>query len=71
MKQTKTNESPYINRLTVDIKGLAQMLSCGESTARKIGKESGALIKLGTRSLYHVPTIMEYIESLKGKNEEE
>ena len=53
------------NPITVNLRTLQGMLGVGETTARKIGKESGALVKFGRRSVYSVEIIKEYIESLR------
>lgn len=39
MNRTKRQETGY--PIAVDIKTLSSMLSCGQATARKIGKEAG------------------------------
>lgn len=50
--------------LTVDIDGLAAMLSCGQSTARKIAEDAGARIIIGRRVLYCVSKIEKYLEAI-------
>jgi hypothetical protein len=40
MNMTKKRETQKL--LTVDVDGLAAMLSCGRATARKIGEDAGA-----------------------------
>lgn len=64
MKKTKERETNQL--LSVDVEGLAAMLSCGQSTARKIGKEAGARIVIGRRVLYSVNKIQKYIEKMAG-----
>ena len=51
-----------------DVEGLQQLLSLGRNTCLIIGKDSGALRKVGRRSLYCVDTVVNYIESC-GSNE--
>lgn len=51
--------------ITTDIKGVMSMLGVGKNMALKVGKESGALIKLGRRSLYKVDVIKSYINSIE------
>ena len=50
--------------ITVDIEKLSAMLSCGRATARKIGAEAGAEIRVNRRVLYNVEKIKEYIDSI-------
>lgn len=65
MRKTKNLETDC--RLTVDINELAAMLSCGKTTARKIGETAGARVKVGRRVLYSVSKIENYIESISGE----
>lgn len=60
----KTKDRGQGSPLTVDIEGLAALLSCGRATARKIGQESGARIVLGRRVLYSVEKVRRYIEKM-------
>ena len=46
----------------LDVDGLQQLLSLGRNSCLAIGKESGALRKIGKRSLYCVETVVDYIE---------
>lgn len=62
MKETLKRETD--SRITVDINGLAAMLGCGSSTARKIGISAQAKIKIGTRVLYSVKKVEQYIDEL-------
>ncbi len=62
MKKTKDRETDRL--LSVDAEKLAAMLSCGQSTARKIGEEAGAKIVIGRRVLYSVCKIEKYIEKM-------
>ena len=56
--------------LTVDIEGLAAMLSCGQATARKIAEDAGARITIGRRVLYSVSKIEKYLEAIAEYTEE-
>lgn len=60
----RTLEKMQEELLTVDIKGLAAMLSCGYSTARKIGGDAKARIIVGRRVLYLVSKVKIYLDSL-------
>lgn len=51
--------------ITVDIEKLSAMLSCGNSTARKIGEQVGARIVIGRRVLYSVEKIKKYLSYLE------
>lgn len=48
----------------VSVKGLQNYCSVGKTTAEKIGKESGALIKIGRRCVYDLTKIDSYMEQL-------
>ena len=62
MNRTKRQETGC--PIAVDIKTLSSMLSCGQATARKIGKEAGAEIRINRRVLYNVEKVREYIDSI-------
>jgi hypothetical protein len=64
MNTTKKRETEKL--LTVDINGLAAMLSCGQATARKIGEDAGARVVYGRRVLYCVSKVQKYLESISG-----
>ena len=48
--------------VSTNLKGLMFMLGCGRTTAEKIAKESGAVRKIGKRTLYLIAPIREYLE---------
>jgi len=63
MRTTKSklsNESMK-QRLTVDLNGLTELLSCGQVTARKIADDAQAKITIGHRTLYDVRKVEEYL----------
>lgn len=62
MNQTKTRVTN--EPIAVDIERLAAMLSCGHATARKIGRESGAEIRINRRVLYNVKKVQNYIDRI-------
>lgn len=64
MRATTKRES--VKQITVDIDGLAAMLSCGKATARKIGEEACAKITIGRRVLYSVDKVKQYLEAIAG-----
>ena len=65
------SKNSTVERITVDIKQLTEMLSVGRNTALAIAEEAGAGIKFGRRKLYSVKRIKEYIsEQAKEQNHE-
>lgn len=62
----ETKERQADNKLTVDIKGLCAILSCGECTARRVGEKSGAKVTIGKRVIYIVKKVEKYLEELAG-----
>ena len=46
---------------------LKNYISLGEGTARKIGAESGAVVRIGRRVLYDRQQIDAYMESFRGQ----
>lgn len=61
IRKSKANVSSRL----LGLSELQTYLSIGENTARKIGKESGAVVKIGRRLLFDRQKIDEYIDSLK------
>ena len=47
------SKNSTVERITVDIKQLTEMLSVGRNTALAIAEEAGAGIKFGRRKLYN------------------
>ena len=57
------NGSDNVYPITVDVKGLMKLFGIGRNTARRIGKEAGAVIRLGPRkTLYNVERVRQYLE---------
>ena len=49
--------------ITVDVRGLMTLFGLGRNTAMKVGKEAGAVIRLGPRkTLYNVERVRQYLE---------
>ena len=46
-------------------KQYTQALCCGRATALRIAKDAGAIVKVGRRTLYHMPRIREYLEQVR------
>lgn len=62
MNKTKIRQTEHL--LTVDLETLAAMLSCGQSTAKKIGEQARARVVIGRRVLYSVDKIKKYLDYL-------
>ncbi len=62
MNRTKRQETE--NPIAVDIERLSSMLSCGHATARKIGAEAEAEIRINRRVLFNVEKVKEYINKI-------
>lgn len=60
----RTKKRTMTRKITVDIEGLAAMLSCGCASARKIGELAGARIQVGRRVLYSIKKVEEYLEDV-------
>ena len=60
----KTKDRITEELIAVDIEKLSAMLSCGHATARKIGKEAHAEIRLNRRVLYSVEKVRAYLDSM-------
>ena len=59
-KRTKTDS----NKIMVGIEELQEMLCVGRNTAKQIGIDAGASIKIGRRRLYNVEKVTEYMNKL-------
>lgn len=63
MHKTNTYKSAP-EPIAVDIEKLSVMLGCGQQTARKIGEEAHAVIRLNRRVLYSVEKVRKYISTI-------
>lgn len=52
-----------VNKGAIDIKELMEYLSVGMRSADKVGKEAGAIIRIGRRKLFNVKKIQAYLDS--------
>ena len=51
--------------ITVDVRGVMQMLGVGRNKAMEIGKDAGAVIHLSSRrTLYNVEKVKAYMDNL-------
>lgn len=57
----KTLAKSDSKNITVDTLGLADLLTCGRSTAVKIGTEAGARIQIGRRVFWSVDKVRAYL----------
>ena len=64
MRKQTENNIPVENRISVDITGLQQLLSCGAVSANKIAAEAGAVIYVGKRKLFNVRKIQNYLDKI-------
>lgn len=62
-RRTRSSENS-INSKLLSIEELQTYLSVGRNTAANVGKESGALRKIGRRALYDREKIDKFIDSL-------
>ena len=49
--------------MTVTLKEMQDMLSIGKTNAYRVGRESGAAIHLGRRTIYSVEKIKAYLDA--------
>ena len=64
MNLRRTDKATVTEKKLISIDELRDYLSIGRSNALKIGKESGALRKIGKRALYDREVIDRYIDNL-------
>lgn len=57
-----TTEQKTVNPLTFTIKELMAVTGLGRNTCLKIGQESGAYTKIGSRVIYKADKIMKYLD---------
>ena len=62
MRKTTQSQLELNNRLLISTTDLRELLSCGVSTATKIGTEAGAKVQMGKRVLWNRAKIQKYIE---------
>ena len=60
----KTRDFKTDRKITVDINTLQSMLCVGRNTATQIGKDAGAVLHVGRRTLYNVAKIEKYLNTL-------
>lgn len=68
-KINKRHDDGIVQKICVDKKTLAEMLSVGLASADEIGIKANAKIHLGKRTIYHVGKIDEYLQDLASQKE--
>lgn len=63
----KNTDIPTTSKMCIDTAELQQLLCAGRKTAIQIGTAAGARIKVGTRVMWNVKKISEYLDSISGK----
>lgn len=66
----KMSTDTKVEKLSVGLDGLADMLSVGRNTAQEIGKAAGASFKIGRRRLYDVGKVRKYLANITDDNSE-
>lgn len=66
-KQTAI-QNRTVNPLYIGVEEVMMIYSISRTTAEKVGKISGARIKVGRRVLYNVDRLKNYFESLQSEN---
>ena len=69
MRATTKNRETGLPKAAITINELADMLSCGTNSARKIGLAAGAHIKIGSRSLWNVNRVKMYLDQISSAEE--
>ncbi len=62
MRKTTQSQLDVNNRILISTMDLRELLSCGASTATKIGTEAGAKVQIGKRVLWNRAKIQKYID---------
>lgn len=63
----RTRERSVTNdTILIDEHTLIDLTGGGRNSARKIAQEAGAVVRIGRRTFFHLPTIKTYLEGLRG-----
>ncbi len=60
----KTTKCETANPMAVDLEELAHKLGCGKETAKEIGDNAGARIRIGRRVIYKISLVDEYLDKM-------
>ncbi|MBR6172758.1 MAG: hypothetical protein IKQ49_06260 [Eubacterium sp.] len=63
-------ENVTLMPMTTDVQGVMKLLGVGRNKAMEVGKNAGAVIHLGKRTVYKVDKINEYLNTLAGDETE-
>lgn len=64
MRRTGESKINFDSRLLISTSDLRELLSCGRSTAIKIGIEAEARVQIGKRVLWNVSKVQRYLNEL-------
>lgn len=64
MRRTTESQLELNCRILISTTDLRELLSCGISTATKIGTEAGARVQIGKRVLWNREKVQEYLKEL-------
>ena len=65
----KFNNTIDQNNITVGIDQMQEMCGVGKNTAYKIGKEAGAIVHIGRRTLFNVKKVQDYMDRMTEEGE--
>lgn len=69
MRSTRKSPVAIERRLATSIPDLAALLGCGQVSAERIARESGAVFYIGKRKFASIPKVEEYIAFLSEREE--
>lgn len=55
-------------KIAVDVNEVMEVLSVGKNTADKIGRDAGAVFKVGRRKLFNVNKLQAYIDKMSDES---
>lgn len=64
MRKINTEPLEFNDRIALDSFALAQALGCGKPMAIRIGSEAHARIQIGSRVLWNIKKVQEYLEEI-------
>ncbi len=64
MRKTGESKINFNSRLLISTSDLRELLSCGRSTAVKIGIEAEARVQIGKRVLWNIDKVQRYLNVL-------
>lgn len=70
MRKTSYENTKLTGGICMDLSTLQQSLSCGRSSAERIAKEAGAVVRIGGRRLFLSDKIRAYLNACAENNNE-